>query len=405
MSCINQHALCGLGTFSLAESLEFRKQKLLRNTQSCNSLTCAAFKLSSSQRGSDTALHGIKPTDKNKIAQAELIYVTDAEPGITRQRRGRGYRYLNPNGTPVTESIIRDRIKRLGVPPAYTNVWICPSERGHIQATGHDARGRKQYRYHEDWQALRNEAKFSDLLRFGQKLPQIRRVARADAERLEDRERAVLGALILLLDAAYLRVGNRQYLEENGTYGATTLLKRHVTFGDRIELRFLGKGGRRMQRSLKAPRLQRTLERIADLPGKQLFGWEDEEGQSRGVDSGQLNQHLAAIGGPGVSAKVFRTWGGTLAAFETASAAIRRGEVPTIRTLCESAASELANTVAVCRKSYVHPQVLALATDEELFPVLDRQLRRKVKAKSQIGIMEQRLLTFLRSMQRRKAAD
>lgn len=350
-------------------------------------------------------MRGVKPTDQDKIAQAELIYVTDAQPGITRQRRGRGYRYLNPDGTPVTGSMIRERIKRLGIPPAYTDVWICPSERGHIQTTGYDARGRKQYRYHEDWQALRTEAKFSDLVRFGKKLPQIRRVARADAERLADRERAVLGALILLLDATYLRVGNRQYLEENGTYGATTLLKRHVSFGHRIELRFRGKGGRRMQRSLKAPRLQKILERIADLPGKQLFGWEDEQGEWRGVDSGQLNQHLAKIGGPGVSAKVFRTWGGTLAAFEEASAAIRRGEVPTIKALCERAAGELANTTAVCRKSYVHPQVLALATDEELLPVLDRQLRRKVKAKTHIGIMEQRLLTFLRSMQRREAAD
>lgn len=349
-------------------------------------------------------MRGIKPTDQAKIAQARLVYVTDGEPGISRQRRGRGYRYLHPDGTPVTDDESRDRIKRLGIPPAYTDVWICLSERGHIQATGYDARGRKQYRYHEDWQALRTEAKFTELLRFGTKLPQIRRIARADAERLADRERAVLGALVLLLDAAHLRVGNRQYLEENGTYGATTLLKRHVSFGHRIELRFLGKGGRRMQRSLNAPRLQRILERIADLPGKQLFGWEDEAGQWHGVDSGELNQHLAAIGGPGVSAKVFRTWGGTLAAFEEAAAALRRDETPTIKALCESAAGKLANTMAVCRKSYVHPQVLALATDDELRPVLDRQLRRKVKAKPNIGIMEQRLLTFLRAMQRRNAA-
>lgn len=352
--------------------------------------------------GSETDLCATNTTvDQETIGQADLVYVNDSEPGITRQRRGRGYRYLHPDGTPVTDSKIRDRIRLLGIPPAYTDIWISPSERGHIQATGRDARGRKQYRYHEDWQALRTEAKFTDLLRFGEKLPQIRRVARADAERLDDRQGAVLGALILLLDATRLRVGNREYLEANGTYGATTLLKRHVSLGHRIELRFRGKGGRRMQRSLNAPRLQKILERIADLPGKQLFGWEDEEGQWRGVDSGLLNRYLAEIGGPGVSAKVFRTWGGTLAAFGEAAATMRRDETPTIKALCESAAGELANTVAVCRKSYVHPQVLALATDAQLRTILDRQLKRKVKAKANITVMEQRLLTYLRSLKRR----
>ena len=339
--------------------------------------------------------------DQKKMGLADLVYVNDSEPGINRQRRGRGYRYLQPDGSPVTDSGIRERIQRLGIPPAYTDVWICPSERGHIQATGRDARGRKQYRYHDDWQALRTEAKFTDLLRFGERLPQIRRTARADAERLDDRQGAVLGALILLLDAARLRVGNREYLESNGTYGATTLLKRHVSLGHRIELRFTGKGGRRMQRSLNAPRLQRILERIADLPGKQLFGWEDGDGQLHGVDSGLLNRYLADIGGPGVSAKVFRTWGGTLAAFSEAAATLRRDDTPTIKALCESAAGELANTVAVCRKSYVHPQVLDLATDEQLRTILDRQLGRKVKPKANIAIMEQRLLTYLRSLKRR----
>ncbi|MDF1609383.1 DNA topoisomerase IB [Hoeflea sp. YIM 152468] len=339
--------------------------------------------------------------DQQKIDQADLVYVHDSEPGITRQRWGRGYRYLHPDGTPVAGGRIRDRIQRLGIPPAYTDVWISPDDRGHIQATGRDARGRKQYRYHDDWQALRTEAKFTELIRFGERLPQIRRVARADAERLSDRQGAILGALILLLDAAHLRVGNREYLESNGTYGATTLLKRHVSLGHRIELRFRGKGGRRMQRSLNAPRLQKILERIADLPGKQLFGWEDENGQWHAVDSGLLNRYLADIGGPGVSAKVFRTWGGTLAAFDEAAASLRREDTPTIKALCEKAAGDLANTVAVCRKSYVHPQVLALATDERLRTILQRQLQRKVKPKANITIMEQRLLTYLRSVKRR----
>lgn len=344
------------------------------------------------------------PTNPSGLGQAGLVYVSDSDPGISRQRRGKGYCYRHHDGCLVTDPETRDRIARLGIPPAYTDVWICPDPAGHVQATGFDVRGRKQYRYHQDWQSLRSEAKFTHLLAFGNKLPQIRRTARADAERLAERRRAVLGALVLLLDAARLRVGNRAYLRTNGTYGATTLLKRHVTFGHSIELRFLGKGGRRLRRSLNAPRLQRILERIADLPGRHLFGWEDEHGVRHGIDSGVLNQYLAEIGGAGVSAKVFRTWGGTLSAFEQAASSIRRDQAPTIKMLCEAAAGELSNTPAICRSSYVHPQVLALATNPSLRTVLERQLRRKLKPKANITIMEQRLLTFLRASRRQNDA-
>jgi DNA topoisomerase I len=339
--------------------------------------------------------------DQQELDALGLIYTTDGEPGISRHRKGRGYCYRYPDGTLVRDPTVRERIARLGIPPAYTEVWICADPRGHIQATGFDARGRKQYRYHQDWQALRAQSKFSDLIAFGERLPHVRRVARADAQRLEDRSKAVLGALVLLLDAAHLRVGNRQYLKENGTYGATTLLKRHVSFGHCIELKFLGKGGRRMRRRLNAPRLQRVMESIADLPGRQLFGWEDEQGDRHGVDSGLLNGYLAGIGGPGVSAKVFRTWGGTLAAFEEAVCALRAERPPAIKDLCGAAAAELSNTPAVCRKSYVHPAVLALASQEAELRILQRQLRRTVRPKSNIGIMEQRLLMFLRSAKHR----
>ncbi len=329
------------------------------------------------------------------LKKVGLTYVSDQEPGISRERRGKGFSYRLPDGCLLSDKIEITRLKSLGVPPAYERVWICIDPSGHLQATGYDARGRKQYRYHPDWHALRGENKFYQLKTFGEALPAIRRRATADLSKNARSADVTLAALVLLLDAAYLRVGNKTYLETNGTYGATTLLKKHVSFGETIELRFAAKGGQKVQRKLKHPRLQRILENIADLPGRQLFVWQDESGMVHPVDSSALNAYISQSAGEGISAKTFRTWGGTLAAFGHAVRALGSDERPTIKGMCVAASEELSNTPAICRKSYVHPAVLDLATEEKSVKRLEKILGSDLKAITGLRADERRLLEFL----------
>ncbi|AEH83178.1 putative DNA topoisomerase I (plasmid) [Sinorhizobium meliloti SM11] len=323
-----------------------------------------------------------------------LVYVSDSEPGIRRQRRGKGFVYRMPDGSIVTDPLIKSRIAALGLPPAYDNVWICLEERGHLQATGYDARGRKQYRYHSEWQALRSADKFAQLVEFGKALPKIRRTVRRHMQGDVENMQTVLAALVALLDEAHLRTGNQAYVQANGSYGATTLLKRHLRLGDGfIELKFIGKGGKRVQRLLRRPKLQQLLEEIADLPGRQLFVWKDENDALRPVDSGRLNRYLTDMAGAAISAKTFRTWGGTLAAFTVARTSIEQGESPTIKQMSEAAASVLHNTPAISRSSYIHPDVLALA--DKSASISARQLQARGRLDSELRVEEQRLLSFL----------
>lgn len=329
------------------------------------------------------------------LRKVGLTYVSDQEPGISREKRGKGFAYRLPDGALLSDKLEITRLKSLGVPPAYERVWICIDPSGHLQATGYDARGRKQYRYHPDWHALRGENKFYQLKTFGEALPAIRRRATSDLSRQVHGADVTLAALVLLLDAAYLRVGNKTYLETNGTYGATTLLKKHVSFGETIELRFTAKGGQRVNRKLKHPRLQRILENIADLPGRQLFVWQDENGVVHPIDSSALNAYISQSAGEGISAKTFRTWGGTLAAFGHASRALGSEERPTIKGMCMAAAEELSNTPAICRKSYVHPAVLDLATEDKAVKRLEKIMGSELKSIAGLRADERRLLEFL----------
>ena len=327
------------------------------------------------------------------LADTGLVYVSDSEPGIRRQRTGRGFCYRLPDGSLVRDPALKARIAALGLPPAYENVWICIDGNGHLQATGYDARGRKQYRYHPDWQALKSGDKFDQLIAFGRALPKLRRTVRRDLAGAPGTVDTMLAAITVLLDEAQLRVGNRAYAVENNTYGATTLLKRHVSLSDgRIELRFTAKGGKRVRRTLKHPRLQRLLEECSDLPGRQLFVWRDEGGVVRPIDSGRLNTYLADISGIAVSAKTFRTWAGSLAAFSMARRAIEEGGRPTIKGMAMAAADLLHNTPAIARSSYIHPDVIALADTPE---VLRTALRRPPMAIPGLRAEEERLLRFL----------
>ncbi len=328
------------------------------------------------------------------IAEQGLIYVSDTEPGIRRYRKGKGFCYRLPDGTLVGDDEQKRRIALLGLPPAYVDVWICLQENGHLQATGLDARGRKQYRYHKEWQSFRSGEKFGQLAEFGQALPKIRRAVLRDLDTGTEDVRGILAALTTLLDEAHLRVGNQAYVRENGTYGATTLLKRHMKIEDgRIELKFRAKGGKRVQRSLKHPRLQKILEEIADLPGRQLFVWKDESGALKPIESGRLNAYLAEISGIAVSAKTFRTWAGSLAAFGAARAAVESGRRPTVKEMAEASAEILHNTPAISRSSYIHPSIIALADrngaeDEDLLQPSTPPLRG-------LRAEENRLLDFL----------
>ncbi|MGO7278633.1 DNA topoisomerase IB [Rhizobium ruizarguesonis] len=325
------------------------------------------------------------------ITDLGLVYVSDTEPGIRRRRKGKGFSYVMPDGTTLADELQRARIGALGLPPAYENVWICLYENGHLQATGFDARGRKQYRYHKEWQSFRSAGKFHQLIEFGGALPRIRRTVLRHLDTGAEDVNGVLAALTTLLDEAHLRVGNQAYVRENGTYGATTLLKRHLKIVDgQIELKFRAKGGKRVQRSLKHPRLQKILEEIADLPGRQLFVWKDESGTLKPIDSGRLNAYLAEISGVPISAKTFRTWAGSLAAFGAAREAIVGGSRPTVKQMSEAAAEALHNTPAISRSSYIHPAIIALAGNDHMLIESGNELRG-------LRAEENRLLDFLTS--------
>ncbi|MCO5731721.1 DNA topoisomerase IB [Rhizobium sp. SSA_523] len=335
-------------------------------------------------------------SDLSQLAAIGLTYVSDREPGIRRLKRGKGFCYKLPDGSMVCTGPDKARITALGLPPAYQNVWICLDPRGHLQATGLDARGRKQYRYHAEWQSFRSELKYDQLVAFGQALPRIRRRIQKDLSAGLHSSEAVLAALVALMDATHLRVGNEMYARENRTYGATTLLKRHMTLSDDgVILKFSAKGGKRVQHTIRHPRLQRIFEEIADLPGRRLFSFPDEDGQPHPVDSGRLNAYLADASGLAISAKTFRTWGGSLAAFCAASSALRAGEKIRIKLLTGAASQELQNTPAVCRNSYIHPAILSLAEDPEpLARLFERQGEGEVR-QAGLKVDEQKMLAFL----------
>lgn len=299
-----------------------------------------------------------------------LEYYPDSRPGIRRERRGRGFSYVAPDGTRIDRGPERLRLEKMGVPPAYDRVWMCPLPNGHLMATGFDARGRKQYRYHPDWHAARAETKFGNLAEFGRALPAIRRRIDRDLRAEAGEPDFALAAALALIDRLALRVGHDEYARENGSHGALTLRRRHLRLSDDgLRLCFTAKGGRKVNRLVRDRGLQRALEKARDLPGAVLLGWIDAEGRPHAVHSHALNRYLSDAGGAaGFTAKTFRTWTGTLAAFDL----LRAGQAPTIRAMAEAAAERLHNTPAIARKSYIHPQVIAGAGGlPDLPPSLD----------------------------------
>jgi DNA topoisomerase-1 len=294
---------------------------------------------------------------------SKLRYASDESPGISRKGAGRGFGYRDADGRPVRDAETLERIRALAIPPAWTDVWICPDPRGHIQATGRDAKGRKQYRYHDLWSAARAETKYARMAEFGRALPRLReRVDRDLARRGPVREK-VMATVVRLLELTLIRVGNKEYARQNKSYGLTTLNKRHLEVdGSALVFQFKGKSGVKHASSVRDRRLARILRGLRELPGQQLFKYLDARGQLVAIESADVNDYIREITGNGFSAKDFRTWAGTV----SAARALCLEPPPQSQTQAKRVVSRcvravsglLGNTPAVCRSSYVHPAVM-----------------------------------------------
>ncbi|MET0936441.1 MAG: DNA topoisomerase IB [Luteibacter sp.] len=304
---------------------------------------------------------------------AGLTYVCDTDAGITRCKRGRSFSYVGPDGKRVTDEDVLARIRSLAIPPAYTKVWICQSERGHLQATGRDARLRKQYRYHAKWRSVRDRDKFERIPEFGKALPALRRRLRKDLALPGLPRDKVLALVVSLLEETMIRVGNDTYAKENNSFGLTTLRSRHVAARrGRIEFHFRGKSGQWRDVELDDRRLVKAVRRVQELPGQRLFQYLDDDGQRQPVDSGMVNDYLREVTGGEFTAKDFRTWGGTVQAVAVLAATAlpetggERALKSTLAAAVKDVAAVLGNTPAVCRASYIHPEVFAGWIDGEL---------------------------------------
>ncbi len=316
-------------------------------------------------------------TDPQDTAEAAgLVYVTDREPGVTRRRRGKGFSYHTPDGALVSDAE-RKRIEALVVPPAWGDVWICPRADGHLQATGRDARGRKQYRYHARWAEVRSRVKFNRLVPFGEALPQLRRRVERDLRRRDLGRDTVLALAVRLLDQTLIRIGNPEYAEANDSYGLTTLRDRHVAFdGAEVRFSFVGKSGKEHEVALRDKRLARLVKACRDIPGYTLFQYYTDDGKGA-IGSGDVNGWLRETTGEDFTAKDFRTWGGTLLAAKALRARGTAEDEAAADRHCADVVKEVAaglgNTVAVSRKYYVHPDVAAAYCDGTLLPAMARR--------------------------------
>jgi DNA topoisomerase I len=310
-----------------------------------------------------TETNGDRPDPREAARSAGLRYSSDTQPGLRRRRSGRGFAYVDSDGAAVSDPEVKGRIKALAIPPAWTDVWICRWPNGHIQATGRDARGRKQHRYHARWHEARDESKFDRMVSFAGALPAIRERTDADLARPGLPREKVLAAVVRLLEMTLIRVGNDEYARLNNSFGLTTLRDRHARIeGSRVRFRFRGKGGQPHEVGLRDRRLATVVRRCQELPGQELFQYVDEDGTVMDVASDDVNVYLREIAGADFSAKDFRTWAGTVLAYRALRALqpadtltdARRNVVAAIR----ETAGRLGNTPAVARKSYVHPAVL-----------------------------------------------
>jgi DNA topoisomerase-1 len=311
---------------------------------------------------------------------AQLRHVSDDGPGITRHKAEHGFDYRDVHGVLIGGVETLGRIKSLAIPPAWTDVWICPDANGHIQATGRDARGRKQYRYHPRWRASRDETKYHRMLVFSRALPRLRARVEADLRRRGLPRERVLAAIVRLMELTLFRVGNTEYSQTNHSFGLTTLRNRHaVIAGDEIRLSFRGKSGVRQEGRITDRRLARIVKNCRDLPGYELFQYLDDNGNPHTIDSADVNEYLREISGEDITAKDFRTWAGTRLAAMALQELHALGDATTAKSkilrAVERVAKHLGNTVAVCRKCYIHPAIFEGYLDGTLLRTLAARSR------------------------------
>ena len=342
---------------------------------------------------------------------AGLRYVGDGKPGLARKRSGKSFRYVDAAGAPVRDEETLARIRSLAIPPAWSDVWICPHPQGHIQATGRDEKGRKQYRYHPRWRQVRDEAKYGRMAAFGRALPRIREAVDADLRRDGMPRRKVLAAVVQLLELSLIRVGNDEYARANKSFGLTTMRNRHVAVeGPTIRFQFKGKSGVKHRISIKDRRLARVVARCQELPGQELFTYIDDDGEAQRIDSADVNEYLREVAGEDFTAKDFRTWAGTVLAslalqeFEAfdGEAQARRNVVQAV----ERVAERLGNTPSVCRKCYVHPAVLDAYLDGSMLDALRARTDREMqKTLGDLKPEEAAVLALLQNRLAREEAD
>jgi len=328
-----------------------------------------------------------------------LRHSSDSEPGYSRRKHGRYWQYFDEKGERVTDRDIIDRLNSLALPPAYSDAWFCKDANGHLQATGVDDRGRKQYRYHAAFRARRDKKKYRSTPDFGAALPKLRRKVDADLRKPPLDREAVLAAVVRLLDTEYLRVGNEQYARDNKSFGATTIRSRHVKReGGKLLMRFKGKHGIVHEVPITGRNLKRIVAKCQDLPGQHLFQYMDEEGEPCAVTSADVNDYIREACGNGFSAKNFRTWAASVIAFDQmlTAAEEERARI-SLKTVLEPVAEALGNTPAISRKSYVHPKLIEAARDRPRNPLngMERPRRRKWLSSAEVG-----LLAFLNGRKR-----
>ncbi|MEO8153535.1 MAG: DNA topoisomerase IB [Rhizobacter sp.] len=327
-------------------------------------------------------------------APSGLLYVSDAMPGIQRLRRRDGFSYRRPDGQALHDAKELQRIRQLAIPPAYEEVWICPLPQGHLQATGRDARGRKQYRYHPGWREARDADKFARMREFGAALPRIRAKVKRDLAAPIGSRVSVLAALVRLLDTTLVRIGNDEYARTNGSYGLTTLRNRHAAVkGSVLRLRFRGKSGVWHEVALDDPRVARIVRACQAMPGQDLFQYEDEAGETHCLGSADVNDYLRELSGAEFTAKDFRTWHASAHALHLLCAQPRPGPVSrrAANDVLREVAGRLGNTLAVCRKAYVHPGLMVAAAETGLVEWANAATRRH----RGLTVGECRLLDFL----------
>src|SRR6266478_179118 len=348
--------------------------------------------------GNGEAIEAASDESIAAAAEAGLRYVTDNTPGYGRKANGEHFKYLDSQGKPIRDEQRLLRLKRLAIPPAWTDVWICPSPAGHIQATGRDARRRKQYRYHDRWRELRDENKFDRLTEFARALPKIRRRVAQDIRLPGLPRQKVLATVVRLLERTFIRIGNEEYARDNKSFGLTTIKNRHVKVkGDHLRFRFRGKSGRQHEVAITDRRIAKIVSKCQDLPGQDLFQYVSDDGEAGNVTSQDVNDYLREITNENFTAKDFRTWAGTVLA---ALALNAQGEFETkkqakanMKTAICAVARLLGNTPAVCRKCYVHPAIIEAYLNRTQIAGLDQAT--KNAAKINLRAIERAVLKFL----------